>query len=115
MVSIGRVRTEASDRFPLPSAGVQAAQHRRSPSTTDSPTAVRQHAAGAKAFRHPLVGAMTMQYQVAGLTADPGLTLIIDSAEPGSSSETNLRLLASWTASHDLGTDDGARRLAAGI
>lgn len=75
---------------------------------------VRQHTAGAKAFRHPLVGEMTLQYQVAELASEPGLTLIIYSAEPGSISETNLRLLASWTASHDLAVDDVARSLATG-
>ncbi|MDH2442615.1 helix-turn-helix transcriptional regulator [Amnibacterium sp. CER49] len=75
---------------------------------------VRQHATGAKTFRHPLVGELTLQYQVAGLAADPRLTLVIYSAEPGSPSETDLRLLASWAASHDIATDAAARALARG-
>jgi hypothetical protein len=32
------------------------------------------------------------------LTADVGLTVVTDSAEPGSRSEAGLNLLASWTA-----------------
>jgi transcriptional regulator with XRE-family HTH domain len=61
---------------------------------------VRQHSVGAKNFRHPVVGPMTLQYQVAEPAAQPGLTLVIYTAEPGSTSEANLRLLSSWAASH---------------
>jgi hypothetical protein len=59
---------------------------------------VRQHSSGAKAFHHPVVGDMTLQYEVAELAARPGLTLVIYTAEPGSTSEANLRLLSSWAA-----------------
>ena len=35
------------------------------------------------------------------LPADPGLTLLAYTAEPGSKSEEALKLLASWTATAD--------------
>lgn len=62
---------------------------------------VRQHSTGAKAFRHPVVGEVTMHYLAAELVGEPGLTLIIYTAEAGSTSEANLRLLASWAASQE--------------
>jgi hypothetical protein len=34
------------------------------------------------------------------LTANPGLTIAVFTAEPGSKSEQALNLLASWTATH---------------
>jgi hypothetical protein len=42
------------------------------------------------------------------MAAEPGLTLTIYAAEPGSPSEDALRLLASWAASLDV--DAGAHR-----
>jgi hypothetical protein len=35
------------------------------------------------------------------MAAEPGLTLTIYTAEPGSPSEEGLRILASWAATHD--------------
>jgi hypothetical protein len=35
------------------------------------------------------------------LPADPGLSLVVYSAEPGSASQDGLRLLASWAATLD--------------
>ncbi len=35
------------------------------------------------------------------MAAEPGLTLTIYTAEPGSPSEEGLRLLASWAATHE--------------
>ncbi len=75
---------------------------------------VRQHITGAKTFHHPLVGEMTLHYQAAQLVGNANLTLIIYSAEPGSTSDTNLRLLASWAATHDLASDPEATALASG-
>jgi hypothetical protein len=37
----------------------------------------------------------------AALTANPGLTIAVFTAEPGSKSEQALNLLASWTATHE--------------
>lgn len=59
---------------------------------------VRHHGAGAKIFRHPVVGEMTIAYEGLEMAAEPGLTLTIYSTEPGSPSEEAMRLLASWSA-----------------
>jgi transcriptional regulator with XRE-family HTH domain len=59
---------------------------------------VRHHGAGAKIFRHPVVGEMTIAYEGLEMAAEPGLTLTIYSVEPGSASEQAMCLLASWAA-----------------
>jgi transcriptional regulator with XRE-family HTH domain len=62
---------------------------------------VRRHDTGVKSVHHPLVGEVTFTYNSMELLADPGLTMFIYTAEPGSSSEQALSLLASWTATSD--------------
>jgi transcriptional regulator with XRE-family HTH domain len=62
---------------------------------------VRHHGTGAKTFRHPVVGELTLAYEGLEMAAEPGLTLTIYTAEPGSPSEDALRLLASWAASQE--------------
>jgi hypothetical protein len=59
---------------------------------------VRQHGSGMKDFRHPVVGDVTLVYEGMELTADPGLSLLIYSAEPGSPSAEALQLLSNWAA-----------------
>ncbi|MGW0904306.1 helix-turn-helix transcriptional regulator [Streptomyces sp. NPDC002853] len=59
---------------------------------------VRHHGTGTKRFRHEMVGELTLAFEGLELAAEPGLTLTIYAAEPGSPSEEGLRLLASWTA-----------------
>ncbi|MFF8868248.1 helix-turn-helix transcriptional regulator [Streptomyces sp. NPDC015139] len=59
---------------------------------------VRRHGTGTKRFRHPAVGDLTLAYESLDLAAEPGLTLTIYTAEPGSPSEEGLRLLASLAA-----------------
>ncbi|MFH8386680.1 hypothetical protein ACH4E7_38095 [Kitasatospora sp. NPDC018058] len=39
------------------------------------------------------------------MAAEPGLTLTVYTAEPGSPSEQGLRLLASWAATREAGAD----------
>jgi transcriptional regulator with XRE-family HTH domain len=62
---------------------------------------VRLHHAGSKRFRHPLVGDLSVGFNATELPADPGLTLTVYTAEPGSESAEKLALLASWTATSD--------------
>ena len=62
---------------------------------------VRNHGTGTKQFHHPVVGALDLAYEGFELVAEPGLTMTVYSAEPGSASEQSLRLLASWAASRD--------------
>jgi hypothetical protein len=59
---------------------------------------VRFHRSGTKRFHHPLVGDLTLAYESLPLPADPGLTLVTYSAEPGSPSEAALAELARWSA-----------------
>jgi transcriptional regulator with XRE-family HTH domain len=62
---------------------------------------VRFHTAGVKHFHHPVVGELTLSYNRLELTADPGLTISLYAAEPGSRSEEALKLLGSWAATID--------------
>ncbi|MDN3270676.1 helix-turn-helix transcriptional regulator [Streptomyces sp. MA15] len=59
---------------------------------------VRHHGTGTKRFHHSAVGDLTLAYEGLEMAAEPGLTLTIYTAEPGSPSEEGLRLLASWAA-----------------
>ena len=59
---------------------------------------MRQHYTGLKHFRHPLVGDLHLMYEALDLSADAGLSLLVYTAEPGSTTEDALRLLASWAA-----------------
>ncbi|MEU0603924.1 helix-turn-helix transcriptional regulator [Streptomyces sp. NPDC006393] len=62
---------------------------------------VRHHGTGTKRFHHPVVGDLTLAFEGLDMAAEPGLTLTIYTAEPGSPSEESLRLLASWAATHE--------------
>ena len=60
---------------------------------------VRTHGAGTKRFHHPVVGELVLAYEELAITAEPGLALVVYTAEPGSASAERLQLLASWAAS----------------
>jgi len=57
---------------------------------------VRRHYAGTKVFRHPVVGELELAYEAMELAEDPGFTLTVYPAVPGSPSDERIRLLASW-------------------
>lgn len=59
---------------------------------------VRRHGSGTKVFVHHEVGELTLSYEGLELTSDPGLSLLIYTAEPGSPSQERMRLLASLCA-----------------
>jgi MmyB-like transcription regulator ligand binding domain len=59
------------------------------------------HRAGAKQFHHPVVGDLSLAYEVMELSADTGLTLTAYSPEPDSPSQDGVALLASWAATLD--------------
>ncbi|GAB3569288.1 hypothetical protein GCM10027405_32230 [Arthrobacter alkaliphilus] len=59
---------------------------------------VRRHGSGTKNFHHRKVGEITLSYEGLELTAEPGLSFLIYTAEPGSPSEQRLQLLASLAA-----------------
>ncbi|MFE4057236.1 helix-turn-helix domain-containing protein [Streptomyces sp. NPDC059096] len=62
---------------------------------------VRAYGRGTKRFQHPVVGQLNLRYDLMQPAAEPGLTLITYTAEPGTASHDNLSLLASWTARQD--------------
>jgi transcriptional regulator with XRE-family HTH domain len=57
---------------------------------------VKFHRTGAKTLHHPIVGDLTLDYEALDLPADTGQRILVYSAEPGSSSQQALDLLASW-------------------
>jgi transcriptional regulator with XRE-family HTH domain len=67
---------------------------------------VRTHGSGTKRFNHPVVGELTLAYEELAVTAEPGLVLLIYTAEPGSPSAERLHLLASWAATAQTPTNN---------
>jgi hypothetical protein len=59
---------------------------------------VRQHLTGTKRLHHPVVGDLDLRFETMELPADPGLTLLLYTAEPASPTADALNLLASWAA-----------------
>ena len=57
---------------------------------------VKLHNNGTKQFRHPVVGDLTLDWDVLELPGDTGQRMVTYSAEPGSPSRERLDLLASW-------------------
>ncbi|MFB7576119.1 helix-turn-helix transcriptional regulator [Streptomyces sp. NPDC093064] len=62
---------------------------------------VRLHHTGRKAFRHPAIGEITLDFDAMELPAQPGLTLTAYSAPPHTSDHDKLQLLAAWAATED--------------
>ena len=62
---------------------------------------VRFHRTGIKRIHHPVVGDLELSYETLELSADDGLSVAVFAAEPGSTSQQALDLLASWTATPD--------------
>ncbi|MFJ8821116.1 helix-turn-helix domain-containing protein [Streptomyces sp. NPDC102467] len=62
---------------------------------------VRLHHTGRKAFRHPAVGAITLDFDAMELPAQPGLTLTAYSAPPHTPDHDKLQLLAAWSATEE--------------
>jgi transcriptional regulator with XRE-family HTH domain len=58
---------------------------------------VHEHRAGVKRLHHEVVGDIDLVYETLALFGDPGLTLFVYVAEPGSPSADALRLLAAWS------------------
>ncbi|TDN45459.1 helix-turn-helix protein [Curtobacterium flaccumfaciens] len=71
---------------------------------------VRRHYAGVKSFHHAVVGDLELHFQTLELAEDPGLSLTIYPATPGSPTADALRVLASWAATERIA--ERARALA---
>lgn len=63
---------------------------------------VNLHRTGTKKLHHPLVGALTLAYEVLELPGDSGQRINVYTAEPGSPSQHALDLLASWTSTPNM-------------
>ena len=59
---------------------------------------VREKTSGTKRYRHAVVGELTLGYETLVPPGAPDQALITYTAEPGSASETALRLLGAWAA-----------------
>jgi transcriptional regulator with XRE-family HTH domain len=60
---------------------------------------VEYYRSGVQPFHHPVAGDLTLSYDALEIPADPGLTIIAYTAEPGSPARQALDLLASWATS----------------
>jgi transcriptional regulator with XRE-family HTH domain len=59
------------------------------------------HRTGRKQLNHPVVGGLDLSYEGFELPAEPGLTMLVYTAEPASPTQDALNLLASWAATDD--------------
>jgi transcriptional regulator with XRE-family HTH domain len=62
---------------------------------------VRVHLTGVKHVHHPVVGDLSLTYEMLGLAADSGIAILTYTADPGSKSDEALQLLGSWAATLD--------------
>ncbi|MFC8198857.1 helix-turn-helix transcriptional regulator [Streptomyces sp. NPDC060006] len=65
---------------------------------------VTHHGTGSKRFHHPVVGDLTLSWESLVMAAEPDLTLVIYTAEPGSPSQEALHLLTAWAATQQAAT-----------
>ncbi|WP_276314600.1 transposase [Streptomyces sp. AcE210] len=52
---------------------------------------------GTKPLNHPVVGELTLDWEMLGCATDPDQQLMVMTAPPGSPAQESLRFLASWT------------------
>ncbi|WP_351234467.1 hypothetical protein [Streptomyces sp. NPDC002133] len=57
---------------------------------------VRQHTTGLKRVNHPIAGRMDLAYDNLHLAADPDITILTFSSEPGTAFDDAMRLLNLW-------------------
>lgn len=69
---------------------------------------VREKSHGKKQMEHPMVGPFTLYYETLALRGEPDQVLVMYVAEPGSESETALRLLDSITEANRGATPETA-------
>lgn len=62
---------------------------------------VRFHRIGFKKLHHPVVGDLELSFEAMEFPSDPGLTLLVYTAAPGSPTADALKLLASWASTQD--------------
>ncbi|WP_374049196.1 helix-turn-helix transcriptional regulator [Sinomonas sp. ASV486] len=68
---------------------------------------VRRHVTGVKRFLHPVVGDLEFLFEGTELPDQPGWSLNVYMAEPGTPTADALRILASWEATREQEEDTG--------
>jgi transcriptional regulator with XRE-family HTH domain len=66
---------------------------------------VRAHRGGRKAFRHPLIGEVTLPFENLHVDAVSGQVLTVFTPQPGTPEADAIRLLASWNADNEPNLD----------
>ena len=74
---------------------------------------VHEHRTGVKSFRHPVVGPVTVAFDVFGMPGEAGLQIVTYSPPPHTDSAEKFALLASWAATQEAGHPAGADRAGA--
>jgi hypothetical protein len=74
---------------------------------------VRFHRTGRKQLHHSAVGDLDLTYEALELPSDPGLRLLVYTAEPATPTADGLQLLASWAATVDQSAVDLTRNAGA--
>jgi transcriptional regulator with XRE-family HTH domain len=70
---------------------------------------VRARTSGRKRYNNPFIGLITLDYETFTVNADPGQTMFVFRAEPGSGDEHSLLLLAEIAAGNQFrATEDGS-------
>jgi hypothetical protein len=59
---------------------------------------VHEHRTGLKRIHHPMVGDIDLSYEAMSFPGQPGLSLMVYTAEPGSPSADAVKLLSAWAA-----------------
>jgi transcriptional regulator with XRE-family HTH domain len=62
---------------------------------------VRLHHSGSKQVHHPVVGDLDLTFEGLEVATDKGLSILAYTAEPGSTSQDSLQLLAHWAATNN--------------
>ena len=93
-----------------PSSSRSSRRRARSSATSGPQHDVRLPATGRHHFHHPRVGHLDLVFEAAALRADPGLTLLLATAEPGSPTEKALHRLRTTTAEDAQPTSPSSRR-----
>lgn len=68
---------------------------------------VHQRAHGTKRLNHPLVGELDVQFETLTVSGEPSQVLYVYTAEPGTTSQQALSVLASWTQTVTAQVPDG--------
>ncbi len=59
---------------------------------------VQHHRTGCKGLHHPVAGDLDLTYEAFELPSEPGLTMLVYTAEPDTPTAQALAFLASWAA-----------------